>query len=225
MLEYINNLINQVLAQKIMSQKAELKQLQSQIDPHFLYNSFFILQRMVQEGDNENAVKFCASLGRYFRYVTRNAQSEIALQKEVEHARHYLEIQTVRFPNIAISFGDLPVQYSMLLTPRLILQPIIENAFEHGLSKRSIQARIAISFTAADDGLRISVEDNGVEVDDAALEQIHQLLSDDGGVEIECTGLLNVHRRIQHLFGRNSGVTVSRGEMGGWKVSLFFEGG
>ena len=104
MLEYINNLIDQVYTQKIMSQKAELKQLQSQINPHFLFNSFFILQRMIQSEDKENAINFCGFLGQYFQYVTRNSIDEMPFYKEVQHARNYLEIQAIRFSNIYIEF-------------------------------------------------------------------------------------------------------------------------
>lgn len=225
MLDYINNLIDQVFTQKIMSQKAELKQLQSQINPHFLYNSFFIMQRMIQGDDNENAIRFCGFLGQYFRYVTRNAQDEMPLDKEVEHARNYLEIQAIRFSNTEIIFEDLPPEYKDMLVPRLILQPIIENAFEYGLSKNASRPMICVCFAGTAEGLYITVEDNGNNADDAELQKLNHALSADGGSEAESTGLVNVNKRIKSKFGDNSGITLSRGAQGGWKVVVFFETG
>lgn len=222
MLEYVNNLIDQVFTQKIMSQKAELKQLQSQINPHFLYNSFFIMQRMIQGDDKENAIKFCNFLGQYFKYVTRNAQDEIPLYKEVEHARNYMEIQAIRFSKTSIEFGELPIKYRDFLVPRLILQPIIENAFEHGFNKNGNQRIISVRFNESVDGLHCIVEDNGGGVEDLDLYKLNQRLSEEDASE-ESTGLININKRIKLKFGGSCGVAVSRGEMGGWKVEIFFQ--
>lgn len=223
MLEYVNNLIDQVYTQKIMSQRAELKQLQSQINPHFLFNSFFIMQRMIQGDDKENAVRFCNYLGQYFRYVTRNAQDDIPLYKEVEHARNYLEIQAIRFSQMSFIFEELPSKYRDLLVPRLILQPIIENAFEYGLEKNMRQAKMEIRFMESMDGLYLSVEDNGDNVDDAAMQKLNQILLVDEDKRTESTGLININRRIKLKFGDRSGIRVCRGDLGGWKVVIFFE--
>jgi two-component system, sensor histidine kinase YesM len=223
MLEYINNLIEQVYAQKIMSQKAELKQLQSQINPHFLFNSFFILQRMIQGDDKENAVNFCSFLGQYFQYVTRNAKDEMPLYKEVEHARNYLEIQAIRFSKISIEFEELPEKYKNFLVPRLILQPIIENTFEHGFNKNVNQRVICVRFNEDSEGLYCIIEDNGNNADKEELDKLSQCLTEGNIREIESTGLININKRIRLKFGGRSGLSVSRGEMGGWKVVLFFE--
>ena len=223
MLEYINNLIEQVYTQKIMSQKAELKQLQSQINPHFLYNSFFILQRMIQGDDNENAMRFSNYLGQYFQYVTRNAQDEMPLYKEVEHVRNYIEIQAIRFSRTSIEFEEMPLKYKDLLVPRLILQPIIENAFEHGFNRNVNQRIVSVRFNEAEDGLYCIVEDNGNSVDDSDLDELNQRLSEENTGEMESTGLINVNKRIRLKFGGRSGIVVSRGELGGWKVVIFFE--
>ncbi|MCM8711521.1 histidine kinase [Clostridium sp. SYSU_GA19001] len=223
MLEYINNLIEQVYTQKIMNQKAELKQLQSQINPHFLFNSFFILQRMIQGDDKENAVKFCRFLGQYFQYVTRNAKDEMPLYKEIEHARNYLEIQAIRFSNISIKFEELPKKYENFLVPRLILQPIIENAFEHGFNKKANERLIYIGFKETIEGLYCIVEDNGNNVDEEELSKLNKYFSEDNSGEVESTGLLNINKRIRLKFGGSSGLSVSRGEMGGFKVVIFFE--
>ena len=225
MLESTDRLIDQVYAQKILSQKAELKQLQSQINPHFLFNSLFILQRMVQNDEKENASRFAGYLGKYFRYVTRNAQDELPLEQEVEHARNYLEIQAVRFSNTKMVFGELPERFKALTVPRLILQPILENAFEHGLSQISDAPGVSVRFSDDPDGLRIDVEDNGSGGDDDALIMLNERLELASDAGQESTGLINVARRINLKFGPPSRLSVSRGNMGGWQVTLFLAKG
>lgn len=97
MSDQMNHLINEVLQQKTLIQRAELKQLQAQINPHFLYNSFFVLSRRVKRRDYENAEKFAVLLGNYFKFLTRNGSDFIELSQEVEHAKCYGEIQATRF--------------------------------------------------------------------------------------------------------------------------------
>ena len=105
----LRSLIDQAYKQKIMTQRAELKQLQSQINPHFLYNSFFILNTMAHTGDLEGIETFTTQLGGYFQFVTRNASDEVALHQEIHHARLYTEIQSCDFPSrIKVDFEPLP---------------------------------------------------------------------------------------------------------------------
>ncbi|MCX7657034.1 MAG: histidine kinase, partial [Treponemataceae bacterium] len=134
MVDKLDELVNQVYVAKILAQKAELKQLQAQINPHFLYNSFFTLQRTIIGEDIDKAALYAEKLGSYFKYITRNRQEEVALEKEVEHARIFTDIQSMRFSRrIKIEFGCLPEECRDWIVPRLILQPLLENAFEHGL--------------------------------------------------------------------------------------------
>ncbi|WP_239566178.1 sensor histidine kinase [Paenibacillus sacheonensis] len=131
MLGRLRSLIDQNYKQTIMVQRAELKQLQTQINPHFLYNSFFILYTMTRRGEYEQLMKFQLQLGEYFQFVTRNASDEVTLEQEVSHARTYCDIQSIRFSNrIRVAFEELPPAYAQEKVPRLILQPILENAFE-----------------------------------------------------------------------------------------------
>jgi len=91
---------------------------------------------MARVGDYDTLERFTEQLGEYFRFVTRSAADEVPLSAEVNHARVYTEIQAMRFSNrIKVYFDDMPEEYSKIQVPRLILQPIIENAFVHGLEK------------------------------------------------------------------------------------------
>lgn len=220
MAEKLKALIEQVYKQKILAQKAELKQLQSQINPHFLYNSFFILNTMSRVGDYETMERFTEQLGEYFQFITRSAADEITLSKEVNHARVYTEIQAMRFSNrVSVEFDDLPEGVSRLIVPRLIIQPIIENAFEYGLEKKASKGLLRVNFEKIENRFCILIEDNGEGLTDEELEKLQKELSlEENNNEI--TGILNISQRIRLKFGDESGLSVARGEMGGLKVTI-----
>jgi len=220
MVENLKVLIEQVYKQKIMAQHAELKQLQLQINPHFLYNSLFSLKSMLIKGDYENAEKFTDRLGNFFKFVTRNAADEIVLEKEVEYARIYTQIQETRFQNrIKVEFGELPENCKSFIVPRLIIQPVIENAFKHGLKDKLNDGLIRVEFCEAGDKLYICVEDNGDGMDESELEKLLRNLHDEGN-DIESTGIINIHKRIHMKYGYDSGLSISHGEMGGLRAEI-----
>jgi len=220
MVENLNVLIDQVYRQKILVQKAEMKQLQSQINPHFLYNSFFTLNTMSQIGDYENLERFTEQLGEYFQFITRSAADEVPLAREVHHAKIYTEIQGMRFSKrLKVEFHELPDEFSKLMVPRLILQPILENAFEHGLEKKAKGGLLVVKFSRNHNGLAIVVEDNGDEVNNHMIRSIQsELYNNEDNIEV--TAMINIYRRIQLKFGAKSGVQVMRGELGGLKVII-----
>jgi len=220
MVENLDVLIHQVYKQKILAQKAELKHLQSQINPHFLYNSFFSLHNMVVNGDYENVELFTRQLGTYFQFITRSAADVIPLEKEIAHARIYADIQSRRFRNrIKLEFEDLPEELKNIQVPRLIVQPLIENAFEHGLKNTVSDGLLRITFTSGDGRLLISVEDNGKEMSDAEIERLESCLEQEND-ENESTAIINIHRRIRIMFGEESGLKFSRGDLNGLKAEI-----
>ncbi len=221
MLQKLNLMIEQTYKQKIMVQHAELKQLQAQINPHFLYNSFFILYTMTRRGEYDTLEKFALQIGEYFQFITRNVNDEISLIREISHAQTYCDIQTIRFSNrIKVEFGEfLNTAYSYLKVPRLIIQPIIENAFEHGLENKEENGLLQVKFDILEHHLFIIVEDNGEEVSDPDIDEINRRINE-AGDEIEATGIINIHRRIRLKFGNQSGLIVSRGSIGGLKVVI-----
>ncbi|WP_167859588.1 sensor histidine kinase [Paenibacillus cymbidii] len=221
----LNTLIDQVYKQQIMAQRAELKQLQSQINPHFLYNSFFILHGMVVSEDYDTLKLFTKQLGSYFQFITRSSASDIPLQQEVAHARTYAQIQAKRFRSrMQVDFGELPEACRDVLVPRLVVQPIIENAFEHGLENKMADGLLRIRFHFEAPRLFIHVEDNGEEATPERLAAIAELLALPGEQEQrEITGMINIDRRLRLKFGDNSGVSVARSELGGLRVTTTIE--
>lgn len=218
----LNVLIKQVYEQKLRTQSSELKQLQAQINPHFLYNTYFILYRLAKMNDNESIARFCQYLGEYFQYITRTSSDEITLELEFKHSRTYAEIQNIRFKNrIEVDFAELPEACGAYRVPRLILQPIVENAYKYGLEKKRSLGIIRVRTVVAEHALFVSVEDNGQQLSDEQLGDLSRKLQIPlQGDEMEYTGLLNVQRRLQIRFGQEYGVQVSRGSMGGLLVQL-----
>jgi len=222
MVSDLKSLIEQTYTQQLLVQKANMKQLQSQINPHFLYNSFFILNTMARTGDYENLERFTEQLGKYFQFITRSGADEVTLQKEVEHARVYTEIQAMRFSNrVKVFFDELPAEFSDIMVPRLILQPVIENAFEHGLSMKKQGGLLKVSFRKLDDELHIIVENNGEDISEERLNLLRERLSSKNDVTgEEITALQNINQRLKLKFGQEYGITVVKGDMGGFKVDI-----
>ncbi|GGD51523.1 sensor histidine kinase [Paenibacillus nasutitermitis] len=223
MVENTRTLIDQVYKQKILAQKAELKQLQSQINPHFLYNSYFTLYSMLENEDYDNSKRFAQQIGGYFQYMTRNASDEVSFAAEVAHARIYAEIQARRFRNrMRLEFEDLPPGYENIIVPRLIIQPLIENAFEHGLENTMSAGIVKVRFTAMNRFLYVIVEDNGNGMSESDLDILAGNISGDADV-VEITGIMNIHQRIRMKFGPLSGVEVYRGSGLMVKIAMEFE--
>lgn len=220
MTERLGKLIHQVYEQRLRAQTSELKQLQSQINPHFLYNTYFILYRLAKMNDIDKVTALSHHLGEYFQYITRNAAAEVPLQDEVNHSRTYVDIQNIRFAKrIAVEFDELPEACRQLPVPRLVLQPIVENAYHYGMEGKRRDGRIAVWFAWDGRRLTATVEDNGEMLTDATLDEVNAQLLQSGG-DIEHTGLINVHRRLRLRYGEGSGIRLSRSPLGGLRVDL-----
>ena len=141
------------------------------------------------------------------------------LLKEIEHARSYASIQHARFSDrIRMEFDQLPKLFEHFYVPRLILQPIIENAFEHGLENKESDGLLRITFVEAHPFLEIHVEDNGDQADSNTLERITASIRNRDSNET--TALINIHRRLQIFFGKNSGLEIRRSRLGGLEVII-----
>lgn len=220
MVERLKLFINQNFEQKIALQEAELKLLQSQINPHFLYNSFFTINRMCKISEYDKVVNFTQNLGNYYQFITRSGADEVPLIKEFMHAMNYIDIQRIRFLNrITIISDNLPEECKNILVPRIIIQPIIENAFKHVFEKSISHGIIRIRIKFKEGILCISIEDNGSEINSAMLKELQNKLSYPSDSN-EKTGIVNVNRRIKLTFGEESGIFFSKSEYGGLLVKL-----
>ncbi|MEN6313814.1 MAG: histidine kinase [Clostridiaceae bacterium] len=223
MTERIKTLIQTNYEQTIRMQHAELKQLQAQINPHFLYNSFFFLRHMIDRNEDQ-AQAFTSYLGKYFQYITKNGTDLVPLHMEYKHATNYLTIQMMRFEGrITSDVEKLPGDCRDTPVPRLILQPIFENILEHGIKKADGEGLVRLHFVYGDNGLlHIIIEDNGDQLTDEILETLRYNLITDAPL-LETTGLINIHKRLQLHFGKKCGLSVTRSTLGGLCVDITIE--
>jgi two-component system, sensor histidine kinase YesM len=220
MCERLKKLIKQVYEEKLYAKNAELKQLQYQINPHFLYNSFFMIKRMAYIDDCEGIEKFTDHLGNYYQFVTRNASDEVELYKEVGHAEDYVEIQSFRFRRrIKIEIDKLPEELKGIRVIRLIIQPILENSYNHGLKNIEEGGIIKVGFLKEGVNLRITVEDNGKGMDNKEIAVLEERLNSTDS-RIEATALINVHKRLRIKYGESSGIRLYKSDLGGLGVEL-----
>lgn len=206
--------------QKIALQHSQLKQLQSQINPHFLYNSFFNVYMMCKVGDSDSAAELSQKLGSYYQYITRSGSDEVPFYTEYRHALDYCDIQGIRFSNrISYEHREITDIPQGITVPRLIVQPIVENAFEHAFEDGMEEGMLYISADYREGRLRITVEDNGNLLTNEMLQRLRGKLAMDSK-HVEQTGLVNVNNRLQLKYGPGSGLSVSRSVHGGLKVDL-----
>ncbi|WP_391573942.1 sensor histidine kinase [Cohnella sp.] len=216
----LQQLIDEAFAQKYRAQNAELRQLQSQINPHFLYNSLFILNRLAKKSRDQTQIDFTKYLSDYFHFMTRNSSNEVTLAEEVRHARNYVEIQTIRFAgHIETRFDPLPDEWVSIRVPRLILQPIVENAYKYALEQHERGGKLRVAFEHIDGDAVIRVEDNGERIGPQDVHRLRQRLND-FNISQETTGLVNLHRRLVYRFGPHYGIGLSEGSEAGLSVSV-----
>lgn len=207
--------LEQAYHNKELAYQSEIKYLQAQINPHFLYNSFYHLYRMAKMEDTDGIAEMSLKLSSYYRYITRSAQPVVTLAMEYQNIVDYTEIQTIRFGDrITVQLQPLPEPYRELAVPRFILQPLFENAYNHGVEKME-NGLIQLRFKMEPEFLNIYVENNG-SCPDAELEKLTQYLNSTDR-KAECTALKNVKLRMQMQGGD---LQVSHGTLGGFGVSL-----
>ncbi len=220
MIATIDDLINQVYKQRMLSQQAQLKQLQTQINPHFFYNSFFTAQGMLDMGEYEAASEMLGALGRYFQFITRSGRAFIPLYRELAHAQTYCEVQQIRFADIDVRIAPLPKAWQEVFVPRLILQPLIENAYAHGLEDMPEGGVLTVSFEEAGEDLLIHVCNNGHGMTPEELTALRDRLARTDEGDMEITGMVNIHRRLRLYYGPGYGLTIEPWTPSGAHVTL-----
>ena len=203
MLDSIEMLMEKVYKQEILTRRAELKQLQAQIDPHFLFNSFFMLKTMLKCGYLDEADQFIQHLGSYYQYVTHNENEHATLEEELEHAIAYSNIQMMRFKrSFEVQFGTLASEWRDKQVPRLILQPFIENTIEHGIKNNRKKTLVQVSFENHESVLIIRISDTGGAISAEQVEKMNALLQDENSL----SAVVNIHYRLRIMYGTQSGV-------------------
>ncbi|MFD1888089.1 sensor histidine kinase [Paenibacillus wenxiniae] len=218
MVEQIQMLFEHVYLEKIHVREARLKQLQSQINPHFFYNCFSFITSMAKLNNQQAVIAMSKNLSQYYRYTTRQERDLVPLSEEMAFVSNYLAIQQMRMSRLMYTI-ELEEALNAVPIPPLLIQPLVENAVIHGIEPYSSAGQLIIKGWRDGDHWQISVEDDGKGLDEEERFKLWTSLQEPLGEEMGC-GLWNVHQRMQLRFGEDAGVTLSSSMLGGLKVTL-----
>ena len=200
----IQHLMETVRREEINLRKTELKALQAQINPHFLYNTLDSIAWMCEQGRNDEAVQMVNALAQLFRISISRGHELIPIRSELRHAESYLKIQKHRYKNQFSYRFDVDESCLDFLCNKITLQPIIENAIYHGINGLVDEGEIVITLRAEGTDVVFTVADNGVGMDQAQIEAIlRKERSDHTGI-----GIKNVNDRLKIYFGEGYGITI-----------------
>ena len=208
MAKQIKVLMQDIVAEHESKRKSEFDTLQSQINPHFLYNTLDIIVWMIENEQKSEAVKVVTALARFFRISLSKGKSIITVRDELEHVRNYLMIQQMRFKNKFPYPIDAAPEVLGLASLKLMLQPLVENAIYHGMEFKDGDGLIAVTAVQKEDGLWFTIQDNGLGMTE---EQVESLLTEHAHVSSKRgsgIGVKNVNERIRLYFGNEYGLSI-----------------
>ncbi|MBO4884488.1 MAG: sensor histidine kinase, partial [Clostridia bacterium] len=183
--------------------RAELELLQAQVNPHFLYNTLDSIAILAESQRDEDVVNMVTSLSTFFRNSLNRGEDIISLRAELNQAKSYLEIQQIRYSDILAYSIDVPEGIQDCAVPKLILQPLIENALYHGIKNRRGRGAIEITGETDGDDLLLRVKDNGAGMDAGQLARLQSGVYQENHSGL---GIKNVHQRIRLYCGEPYGL-------------------
>lgn len=207
----IEELMEQNVHEQELKRKSEMKALQSQINPHFLYNTLDSIIWMAEGKKNEEVVLMTASLARLLRQSISNEDEVVSIGNEIEYVRSYLTIQKMRYKDKLEFEINVDPSIRHVKIVKLVLQPIVENAIYHGLKYKESKGLLTVHGYTEGENAVIQIIDNGVGMDEETLKHIferHKVNYHSNGV-----GVYNVQKRLQLHYGQNYGITY-RSEQG-----------
>ncbi|WP_255319954.1 sensor histidine kinase [Paenibacillus amylolyticus] len=206
-----NELTRVVHEKEVMQSRAELKALQSQINPHFLFNTLEAFYWSLEEKGDEEMARMVVAMSRLFRYIISSSQQDewVTIADELEHAERYLQIMQMRLGERMQWEIQLSDTVRKVAIPKLLIQPLVENAILHGIESKLGPGKISIHVDALTEKnlVCIKVRDDGPGMDESRLQAVIQALHGGPPVSNKGTGvgLINVHRRLKLYFGSQLG--------------------
>lgn len=208
MIDKINELLEQVTKEQMRLRKAEFELLQSQINPHFLYNTLDTIVWLAEAGEHKKVVSMVGSLSEFFRSTLNQGKDIVSIREELQHVRSYLEIQQVRYQDILEYEINVPEDLGDNLIPKITIQPLVENALYHGIKNKRGLGKITITGRAVQGGFELLVEDNGIGIAHDRLMQVVEKLKVGTQPSEDIYGVYNVNERIRLNFGENYGIKI-----------------
>ena len=204
MVKKLQDLMGTIKDEQQNLRKTELRALQAQINPHFLYNTLDSISWMTERGKKDEVVEMVNALATLFRISISKGHELIPIRNEIQHAESYLQIQSYRYKNQFSYEFNVEADCLDYLCNKITLQPIIENAIYHGINGLVDGGRITITVKSQDDNIVMTVEDNGNGMTDEQIETImNKDRSDKTGI-----GIKNVNDRLKIYFGNEYGITI-----------------
>lgn len=208
----ISELIERVKISSVSEKNAELHALQTQVNPHFLYNTLDMIYWMLDEKGDDRLGEVVLSLSRMFRYSSHwESGMEVTLREELEQTGHYLTIILTRLDGRLTVDFDIDEHWKEFKLPKMTLQPIIENAVKHGLEPLDRPGRLQVYAEPHERYWSLVVKDNGVGMSEAAQNALTDRLQGrrpDGDGSAGGIGILNLQSRLQHMYGEAYGIRV-----------------
>lgn len=217
--------INRVYLAEIKQKNAELERLRTQIQPHYLYNTLDVIRMMAITNDDQTTAQMLDSLSAQLKYLIGPSSDMVALNSEIQNIVNYFSLIRIRYDNRFSLDIQIPNDLLNVKVPRLILQPVVENAVKHGLLPKEGEGLIAIYAKNENGFFRITVMDNGIGMDEGQLKKLQALLGNsapgyrEGSVWKEI-GVKNVNDRIRLIYGANYGLEISSIENMGTIVNV-----
>jgi len=234
----LHRLVETVYEKERLKNRAEIKMLQAQIHPHFLFNTLESLYWTLSEKKDRDGARLVVALSKLFRYSIRATSSEgddwVALSEEIDHCRRFLEIMKFRLAHRLEWEIRMPEELGRVAVPKLLIQPIVENAIQHGIERSVGQGVVALDVESVplEDGtpaLRVRVRDNGPGMGYAELERLRRRLAENGGDEAdgsgEGIGLANIAKRVRMHYGAGYGLRLDSAAGRGTEVQLVLPNG
>lgn len=215
-----NKLVKEVYEQKIFSKIAELRSLQSQINPHFLYNSLDTAISMIMLNDSSKAAYIIEALIKLFRHSLGKSDEIITVRQEMENLGSYIAVQKIRYLDsitFEMEFNDGIMDCKIL---KLMLQPLVENSIYHGFGQKKDPGNIMITGEKCGDLLVFIVEDNGAGITEQRLEEIRSLIDSNEFDHENFYALQNINKRVKLYYGDQYGITVESKELEWTRVIL-----
>lgn len=221
MVEQIQALFVSLKTETDLRQNAELKQLQAQINPHFLYNSLFFIMSMAKTSPDA-VMRMSKHLAEYYRYMTNINSREVTLASELKLADHYLAIMALcKQIDYRIT---LPLELGSRRMMPLMVQPIVENAIQHGIEGHQGAHRVFVEVEDMNGGLRIVISNDGKGLSPEEIAQLMERIENEEPPEgTKGIGLWNINRRVKNSYGERSGLHFMTNEWGGLTVCLLID--
>lgn len=220
MVQKIKELLQLIIEEQQNKRKSELKALQAQINPHFLYNTLDSVIWMAEDRQHQQVIEMVAALAKLFRISISGGREIISIGEEVEHVRQYLIIQKMRYKDRLDYEIRVPPALFPYCTVKIILQPLVENALYHGIKNNPNPGKIIIDGRLNDQRIELYVKDNGVGISPEMLARIREDLHGGGAFTGKGVGVRNVDERIKLYFGKEYGIEFFSKEGEGTEVLI-----